>query len=232
VSETEPIRPCGNDVAAYALGALDASEIDAFRRHLEQCAVCRDELAAFQSVAEALPMAAKQYRAPDRLRQRVLQTAESEPKRESTPAQGRARPRRFGFALPRPAIALAAVLAVAVIAVGVVALTSTGTGTRVYQAQVTGSTGTAQVRVSDGRAELIVNHFQPPPAGKIYEVWLGRPDRAPQPTSALFSITASGKGDVDVPGNLDGVSQVLVTPEPAGGSKVPTHSPVIQAKLT
>jgi hypothetical protein len=232
VSETKPTSPCGNDVAAYALGALDASEVDAFRHHLDECAVCRDELAAFQSVADLLPMAAKQYRAPDRLRERVLQIAESEPKREPAPAKARARPRRFGLSL-RPALALAGVLAVVVIAVGVLTLGSTGSsGTHVYRAQVTGSTGTAEVRVTDGRAELIVNHFQPPPAGKIYQVWLGRPNRAPQPTSALFSVTASGTGDVGVPGNLHGVSQVLVTPEPAGGSKAPTHSPVIQAKLT
>ena len=31
---------------------------------------------------------------------------------------------------------------------------------------------------------------------------------------------------------LSGVSQVLVTPEPAGGSKVPTHAPVIAAQLS
>ena len=35
-----------------------------------------------------------------------------------------------------------------------------------------------------------------------------------------------------MPGNLHGVSQVMVTPEPAGGTLVPTHPPVIVAPLT
>ncbi len=38
---------CGDDVAAYALGALEPAEAEAFVRHLESCAVCRDELDAF-----------------------------------------------------------------------------------------------------------------------------------------------------------------------------------------
>ena len=41
---------CGEDVAAYALGALEPAEAEAFARHLETCAVCRDELEAFQQV--------------------------------------------------------------------------------------------------------------------------------------------------------------------------------------
>jgi anti-sigma-K factor RskA len=86
--------------------------------------------------------------------------------------------------------------------------------------------------VTAGHAELVVHHFAAPPAGEIYEVWLGRPDQKPQPTNALFSVTASGDGDVDVPGNLHGVNQVMVTPEPAGGSPVPTHPAVITADLT
>jgi hypothetical protein len=103
--------------------------------------------------------------------------------------------------------------------------------TQIYRAQVIGSTGSAEVRVSGGRAELVVHRLPPPPAGEIYEVWLARPHRALQPTSALFSVTASGEGDVDVPGNLHGVTGIMVTPEPAGGSNVPTHPAVIRAQL-
>ena len=49
---------CGGDAAAYALGALDRQEADAFRAHLESCVVCRDELAAFRPVVDQLPMTA------------------------------------------------------------------------------------------------------------------------------------------------------------------------------
>jgi hypothetical protein len=102
---------------------------------------------------------------------------------------------------------------------------------RVIQARVTGSPGTAEVRVAGGHAELIVRHLSPPPAGRIYEVWLKRAGQPPSPTSALFSVTTTGAGDVGVPGDLGGVSEVLVTQEPAGGSLVPTDAPVIVATL-
>jgi hypothetical protein len=87
------------------------------------------------------------------------------------------------------------------------------------------------VRVVSGRGELIVRHMPPPPGGKIYEVWLERDGRNPTPTSALFDVTSSGAGAVDIPGDLRGVREVLVTPEPRGGSLAPTHLPVIVARL-
>jgi anti-sigma factor RsiW len=230
-SQNPTPRDCGTDVAAYALGALDPAEVATFRRHLEQCAVCRDELAAFEQVARVLPVGVDQHRASETLRMRVLRAVEDEPKLDPEAARSRARPRRSWFSIPRPALALGAVALVAAIAVGALQLGSGSTQSRVYNAMVTGSSGTAQVRVSNGRAELVVHGFQPPPAGQIYEVWLRHGNASPQPTRALFSVTARGNGDVDVPGNLRGVAQVLVTPEPAGGSRVPTHSPVITADL-
>jgi hypothetical protein len=63
--------------------------------------------------------------------------------------------------------------------------------------------------------------------GRIYEVWLKRGSQPPEPTDALFSVTDNGAGTVGVPGDLRGVSQVMVTDEPSGGSTKPTRSPVI-----
>jgi hypothetical protein len=87
------------------------------------------------------------------------------------------------------------------------------------------------VRVTNGRAELIVERLPPPPAGHVYEVWLQHGSAAPTPTPTLFSVTRAGAADVGVAGSLRDVSHVLVTPEPAGGSLVPTHAPVIVARL-
>jgi hypothetical protein len=102
----------------------------------------------------------------------------------------------------------------------------------VIRASVIGSPGTAQLRVAAGSAELVVRRLPRPPSGEIYEVWLQRPGRAPSPTSALFSVTATGAADVGVPGNLHGVVRVMVTVEPDGGSRVPTHPPLIVANLS
>jgi hypothetical protein len=93
------------------------------------------------------------------------------------------------------------------------------------------SVGSAELRLTGNRGELIVHHLPAPAPGRIYEVWLQRGRRTPSPTSALFSVTAAGTGDVDVPGSLRGVNRVLVTQEPAGGSRVPSRAPVIVAPV-
>jgi anti-sigma-K factor RskA len=70
----------------------------------------------------------------------------------------------------------------------------------------------------------------PPPSGKVYQVWLKRPNQNPAPTTALFRTDANGSADVEIQrGRLKGVEQVLVTAEPDGGSMTPTSDPVIVA---
>jgi anti-sigma-K factor RskA len=223
---------CGEDVAAYALGALEPAEAEAFARHLETCAVCRDELEAFQQIVDLLPMTAPSFEASPKLRRRLRRAITDEPHPAAAGASAARRPRRSWRPewLPRPVLGVAAGLAVIAIAL-VIVLSGGGSNTRVVQAQVTGH-GSASLKISGHHGELIVQHFAAPPSGKIYEVWLVHGKRAPQPTSALFDVNADGNTAVDVPGSLEGVSQVLVTPEPAGGSKVPTHTPVIAAQLS
>jgi hypothetical protein len=102
----------------------------------------------------------------------------------------------------------------------------------VIQASVTGVAGNAQLRIAGGHAELIVSHLPPPPPGRIYELWIKRGHHAPGSTQTLFSVTDSGAAEVGVPGNVRGISTIMVTQEPAGGSLVPTRAPVIVAQLT
>jgi anti-sigma factor RsiW len=217
---------CGADVAAYALGSLDDAERRSFERHLATCAVCPDELAVFERVVDALAQGIPQQRAPADLRRRVLDDA----RRVGAAAIGASRKRTL---LRRPALALCALL-IAVVAVAGALRPSSSPGpvTRVIQARVVGSAGSAEVRRSSGHAELVVHHLSPPPSGEIYQVWLNRLRRRPQPTSALFNVTDAGDAEVDVPGDLRQVRQIMVTPEPAGGTQVPTHPAVITARLT
>ncbi len=241
-NETEdPRGGCGLDVAAYALGALDPPEAKAFADHLKTCTMCREELTEFEAVVSALPMTVRQHAAPEGLRRRVMDVVRDEARAGSGAGAG-ASARRLGrpswLALPRPAMALGAV--VAVVAVAVAGILNVGSGgprrttvhTRVYAAQVSGIGGSAEVKVTGDRGELIVRNLDPPPAGKIYEVWLARPHQRLQPAGTLFSVSLEGNDDVGVPGSLRGVTGVMVTPEPAGGSPHPTHAPVIRAQLT
>jgi anti-sigma-K factor RskA len=229
--DPERTHDCGGEAAAYVLGALPAEEIDSFRRHMSGCAVCRDEVAALEPVVDILPMAAPQYELPRGLRRKVLGAAREE-QHEAAAARHRRRSVAGWVRLPLPglAAALVAVIGLAVVA-GVELGSSTGSGgTRVIAA--TTSAGTAEVKISGGHAELVVRDLPPPPAGHIYEVWLKRDGQPPSPTSTLFSVTSNGGGAIGLPGTLHGVRQVLVTPEPSGGSLAPTHAPVIEAQLT
>ena len=228
---TSETHDCGRDLAAYVLGALEPGEAEEYRRHLESCAVCRDEVAAFRQVVDALPMAAPQERAPRELRRRILRDVRAEPRdrarRASPPWPAWKR------LVPRPALAAGLAAALALAIVGGSELGSTGSGSaKVIKAAVTGGPGSARLRIAGGRAELIVSRLPPPPAGRIYEVWVKRGHQPPAPTRALFSVTASGAADVGVPGNVRDVNTIMVTQEPAGGSVVPTHPPVIVARLT
>ena len=170
-------------------------------------------------MTDALPLAAPQYRVPAGLRRRVVRTVRAESRRRPRLLRGRA---------PALAGARRRVLAAVVVLIAIIASHGAG-GTRLVPASVRGSAASAELRISGGHAELVVRHLPAPAAGRIYEVWLERRSSAPAPTSALFSVTAGGAADVGVPGGLRGVSRILVTEEPAGGSRVPTGPAVIVA---
>jgi anti-sigma factor RsiW len=225
----EDISDCGADVAAYLLGALEPREAIAFREHLGTCAICRDEVGALGAVVDALPLGAPPQTPPRALKRKVMAAVQAEARGAERVRQP-ARPSRWSL-IPRPVFG-AAVAAMAAVAILVgVSIGGSGPSSRLVHAS-TGWPGTqASLRITGSRAELVVSKMPAPPPGKVYEVWLGHANGAPTPTSALFSVTSRGAAQVDVPGSLHGVSQVMVTAEPAGGSRVPTHAPVVVANL-
>ena len=231
MSDREPMsgtHDCGTDAAAYVLGALEPGEAEAFRAHLHECAVCRDEVEALGGAARALPLSVPQYAAPRGLKRRVMRGLSSEPAvagRHAAPLG-----QRFGLARNR-LIAGAAAMVVAAAGVVTAIELAAGAATTVIQAQIHGISGSAQVRVEHGHAELVVRHLTPPKHGHIYEVWLESGTAAPVPASVLFSVNSSGNADVGIPGRVRGISAVLVTPEPYGGTAQPTHAAVIVARL-
>ncbi len=226
---------CLADAAAYVLGALEPQEAAAFRRHLETCVICRDELSTFGAVTSVLPLAAPPQPVPRAVKRRMMAAIRAE-QRMSQRQNAEQAPRRPRFMLTRP-MASALAGSVAVLAALAIVLSGSGSSSsasRLIHAttawQATG--GNAILKVSGGHAELIVNRAPAPPAGQVYEVWIKRPAQPPVATNVLFGVTASGAGNVDVPGNLRGARQVMVTVEPAGGSREPTHPPVVVAKLS
>lgn len=247
-----------DDAAAYVLGALADEDLGRFRVHLEGCIACREEVARLQVAADALPLAAPQFTAPPALKQRIMvavgagageRGADGAGEAFQThgvdedvqaPRVGRSRGvRRQANGSPRRwTVGAVGALAAAAIVLAVVALAgsgsnsgSNGTGSsRVVRAQVLARGASASLRVSGGRAELLVNGMPQVPARHTYQVWVQR-GATPQPTDALFSVSSSGGATVAVPGRIAGVRAVLVTAEPLGGSRTPTLPALIVARL-
>jgi Anti-sigma-K factor rskA/Putative zinc-finger len=236
---------CGGNAAPYVLGALTEAEHEAFRLHVESCAVCREEVAALQMVASALPAAAPRVKAPTQLKRKVMASVREDARRREVeqaaaapPSARRVAPRVGGPGAigrwqrwPYPAVAA---LAAAVIALAVVALSSSGGAgsARVLRARVLVPHASASLSITAGQAQLDVAGMPQAGAGRVYEVWR-KGSGAPQPTDALFTVSSSG-GDatVSVPGGVRGVREVLVTSEPLGGSRAPTRAPVIVARVS
>jgi len=247
---------CGGNAAPYVLGALTDEEHEAFLVHIESCAVCREEVAALQIVAQALPVAAPQLSAPPELKRRVMSSVREDAHRRhaervassrTSSSEGEGERRAPAWSAGgsrasagagawlrwRPNLAVGA-LAACVIALAVVVLASGGGGgTRVIRAQVTLPRASASLSVSDGQAQLNVAGMPQAGAGRVYEVWTkSSPSGQPRPTDALFTVSAGGAATVGVPGSARGVREVLVTSEPLGGSRVPTRAPVIVARVS
>jgi anti-sigma-K factor RskA len=232
-----------DDAGTYVLRAMPEAEHEAFVAHLAGCAACRDEVARLQVAVDALPLSAAQVSPPPELRERLMAVVRAEadllraagPEEPSARRSGERARRpwwRRGLLTIRPVPAAIAACALLALGVGAGALLAQSSTTSVPAQVHIGSAPSARAVLSihDGAGRLRVSHMPAPPPGKVYEVWLKRRGAAPAPTDALFTVTHEGSASVDVPGDLDGVEQVLVTPEPSGGSAVPTHAPIIVAR--
>jgi anti-sigma-K factor RskA len=231
-------RMLDDDAAPYVLGALSEDELESYREHLSGCLQCTAEVAALQPAADSLALGVARVDAPVDLRARLMSIVGGEAEllraaghEADLPPRG-----RVGWrGLLQPALAATAALA-AGLAIGALAInggTNTVTRTQTIEAAVAtpGYHATAALQKSGSHVVLVVTGMPAPPPGRIYEVWLERGTQAPRPTDVLFSVTHSGGGSVGVPGSLEGVSKVLVTAEPLGGSLKPTRTPVIVASV-
>jgi anti-sigma-K factor RskA len=226
------------DVGAYVLGALEEHELEPFREHLATCAACREEVAQLQEVTDSLAIAVPRAEASADVRERLMSVVRGEAELLRAAGDDADRPPARTRSVWRwrvlPAVVATGALAAGVL-IGALALnTGSSQQTQVIQATVlppAGHNASAALRKVGSRVELQVTGMPAPALGRIYEVWLKDGSKPPEPTDALFSVTPQGDGTVGVPGDLKGVSKVMVTEEPAGGSLEPTHSPVIVASV-
>jgi Anti-sigma-K factor rskA len=223
------------DAAAYVLYSLQDAEAEVFETHLETCPICREEVAQLQSVADALAICVTRVEAPASLASTIMAAVYPDADPLGAAAQGsdRLAPERRWRRGLTPALAATAALAAGLL-IGAFAInTSSNERTEVIRAIVVapGHRATADLRKVGGHVQLVVEGLPAPPPGRIYEVWLEHGEQEPAPTDVLFSVTRAGDGTAAVPGGLEGISHVLVTDEPLGGSPKPTRKPIIVAKV-
>jgi anti-sigma-K factor RskA len=224
-----------DDLAAYALGALDEPEAERLRAHLEGCEECRRQLRWLEPAVEVLPRAVEQLEPPARLRRTLLDAVSAEaPEAREAPARPARESwwHRMGLAVWRPATAVAAAAMLVIGAVaGYLIGEPNGGGSTTFEAQAMPNAPKAHGTLArDGNSGILRVQGMPTLASnQVYEVWVQRGGNL-EPSS-LFAPRSNHSAEAAVPGGLDGADAVLVTKEPRGGSQKPTSSPVLSVQL-
>lgn len=224
---------------AYAVDALDDLERVAFERHLAECPECRAEVASLREAAATLAETTA-LEPPAALRDRVLAgIATTRPLPPEVPAPVALDSRRT----PRRRVNLLVAAAAAVLAVG--------GGTVLWQQPWQDTTNQQQsaidtvLRASDakrssldfdggatatlvhsdsvGRAVLVTEKMPPPPAGKVYQLWLDQPGKG-MVSAGLMPIREDQR--VLLAGDAATATGAGITVEPEGGSTEPTSAPI------
>jgi len=228
-------RPWSDELAAYALGALEPHEAAAVEGHLVDCARCRAELARLAPAVERLPASVAPADPPRELRRRIMDAVEADaagapetsPPRRPPALRRRERPAWRS----RPALGLALAATLALGFLGGAALRG-GDGapqrTTVRAQALTPAPVRAALVGGDGSWRLEVARLPPLPAGRVYEAWI-RSARGLAP-STLFVLSRDGRARVPLPDGLRAGEEVLVTREPAGGSATPSSPPLLRVR--
>jgi anti-sigma-K factor RskA len=232
---------------AYALDAVDGAERDRFEHHLRRCRPCGNEVRGLAETATSLAMAVAMT-PPPRLKGRVLAAAAVT--RQVPPPVDHRRLRRAARSswVPRLATAVAAVSLAVAVALGIIQastqhrLDSARAQNQAIAAvlaapdarivtRATSAGGTASVVVSRAERKIVFTSAGLPPlaGGKVYELWLIGPPRV-RPAGLLPPPSAGKTAPVLASGLVAG-DKVGMTIEPAGGTSLPTTTPILLVPL-
>jgi anti-sigma factor RsiW len=222
---------------ALVLDALDPGERSDLEHHLEGCAECRAELAWLEPAREVLEGDVEQIEPSAGLRARVMAEVDADlagqpVDPEPAPSVRKRSPRNWLAGAFRPVVIGAAAVALLFgVALGVV-LNGDDSPSVAQRQVVTGQTsnGSSAVLVSsNGAGTLKMTGLDRPGEGRIYQAWVQR-GQSVIPTDSLFVPDRHGSATASIP-DLGGVSAVMVSVEPDGGSSQPTTAPVITVSL-
>jgi len=225
---------------AYAVDALDDHERELFEQHLADCAACQAEVASLREASAIL--AETSYAAPPpALRDKVLadigKVRPLPPLPEQEPVVRdleSVRRRRFPVALAAAAAVLAVLGAGAVVTQPwqddsskpptVAEQVLQASDAERVSVQLGGAEATVVRSVSAGRAVIVTIDMPPAPDGKVYELWLQRPDGELVPAGLM---PPGSDNTVLFEGDASDATGAGITVEPApDGSKEPSTTPI------
>jgi anti-sigma-K factor RskA len=236
------------DLALYAMGALDAQASPELQAHLGTCGECRRELEALRSDLALLAMSATGPQPPQRSRQRLMEAIAAGQREEqgakTPPAPSRGWPRWLTLAPLAAAMVLAVVCGSLLLQVQRLKQALADERIKSHQARavadilhdpnaqqmILGAAMRRPPRIKtiyqqkSGRLLLIADSLDPIPEGKVYQLWLLPANGGPPMPCGTFRIDDKGNSmmmhTVD-DGGVD-AKAFAVTIEPDGGSATPT----------
>lgn len=242
---------CDELLAAYVLGACPEAEAEGVAEHLVHCVSCAAAAGRLREGADMLLVGVAPMAPGTGVKDRVMAQVRIEAELFEAAREGGAEPRRseavrstrwwpfprLRLWAPIPTVAVAFLLLLT--AVGA-ALLSSGLGSgapqrnvvvgQIRDGQIRGGSGSLEIRGE--RAELRVRGLRSPGRGRVYQVWVRKDRQVPQPAGAVFVVDPNGAAQARLSGDVRRFDQVLVTSEPAGGSRLPTRVPVLEVVLS
>jgi hypothetical protein len=234
------------EAVAFALGALDDDRVDDFKDHLQGCERCQQELHWLAPAVRALPEAVELQTPPPALKERLMTEVRADVEVEERRARDQARRERaqsrsgFGDWLRglhlggltwKPLAGLAVVVLIVAGGIGFAVGNGGGGSGGAHTTKIeAGANGIEASVVTEGdRGEIHLANVGQLPEGKVLEAWVQR-GNAVEPVPALFTPDHAGNASTTIE-DMRNVSLVMVTREPAGGTKVPTTEPFVKVPL-